>query len=107
MGRRARLALILGSLSAFGALTIDMSLPAMPGMAAELRTSAPMVQLTLTVFVVGLAVGQVIVGPLSDTWGRRRPLLIGMALYVAGSLWCALAPTVAPRLGSCHQPQSY
>lgn len=99
MGRRARLALILGSLSAFGALTIDMYLPAMPGMADELRTSAPMVQLTLTVFVVGLAVGQVIVGPLSDAWGRRRPLLIGIALYVAGSLWCALAPTAGWLIG--------
>jgi DHA1 family bicyclomycin/chloramphenicol resistance-like MFS transporter len=84
---------VLGSLSAFGALTIDMYLPAMPGMAGELHTSALQVQLTLTVFVVGLALGQVIVGPLSDTWGRRRPLLIGMALYLAGSLWCALAPT--------------
>lgn len=92
--RRTQLALVLGSLSAFGALTIDMYLPAMPGMAGELHTSALQVQLTLTVFVVGLAVGQVIVGPLSDAWGRRRPLLIGMALYVAGSLWCALAPSV-------------
>ncbi|TDC83306.1 Bcr/CflA family efflux MFS transporter [Micromonospora sp. KC606] len=98
-GRSAQLALVLGSLSAFGALTIDMYLPAMPGMARELHTSAPLVQLTLTVFVIGLAVGQVIVGPLSDTWGRRRPLLIGTAMYVAGSLWCALAPNVGWLLG--------
>jgi DHA1 family bicyclomycin/chloramphenicol resistance-like MFS transporter len=93
-GHRARLALVLGALSAFGALTIDMYLPAMPGMAGELHTGALQVQLTLTVFVVGLAVGQVIVGPLSDAWGRRRPLLTGLVLYVAGSLWCALAPSV-------------
>ncbi|MET7426453.1 multidrug effflux MFS transporter [Dactylosporangium sp. NPDC005555] len=93
-GRRARLAVVLGSLAAFGPLTIDMYLPAMPGMARELHTSAPMVQLTLTVFVIGLALGQVVAGPLSDAWGRRRPLLAGMALYVAGSLWCALAPDV-------------
>ncbi|GGN65277.1 Bcr/CflA family drug resistance efflux transporter [Actinoplanes lobatus] len=93
-GRRAQLALVLGSLSAFGALTIDMYLPAMPGMAGELHTSPLQVQLTLTVFVVGLALGQVIVGPLSDAWGRRRPLLAGLILYVAGSLWCALAPGV-------------
>ncbi|GAP51755.1 bicyclomycin resistance protein [Streptomyces azureus] len=98
-GRRARLALALGSLSAFGALTIDMYLPAMPGMAHELQTSMPLVQLTLTVFVIGLAIGQVIVGPLSDMWGRRRPLLIGMALYVAGSLWCAMAPDVGWLVG--------
>lgn len=94
LGRRARLALLLGSLSAFGALTIDMYLPAMPSMAQQLHTSAPLVQMTLTAFVVGLALFQVIVGPLSDAWGRRRPLLAGMALYLAGSLWCALAPTV-------------
>jgi DHA1 family bicyclomycin/chloramphenicol resistance-like MFS transporter len=99
-GRRARLALVLGSLSAFGALTIDMYLPAMPGMAAELRTSAPIVQLTLTAFVIGLALGQVIVGPLSDSWGRRNPLLIGMALYVAGSIWCALAPSAGWLIGA-------
>ena len=43
-------------------------------------------------FVIGLAAGQVLAGPLSDTWGRRHPLLAGMALYVAGSVWCALAP---------------
>ncbi|MFI8233003.1 multidrug effflux MFS transporter [Streptomyces sp. NPDC085900] len=91
---RARLALILGSLSAFGALTIDMYLPAMPDMAHQLHTSAQLVQMTLTAFVVGLALFQVIVGPLSDAWGRRRPLLAGMALYLAGSLWCALAPSV-------------
>jgi DHA1 family bicyclomycin/chloramphenicol resistance-like MFS transporter len=71
-----------------------MYLPAMPGMADDLHTSTLQVQLTLTVFVVGLALGQVVVGPLSDAWGRRRPLLAGVALYVAGSLWCALAPTV-------------
>ncbi|MEU0672312.1 multidrug effflux MFS transporter [Streptomyces sp. NPDC006172] len=94
LGRRARLALLLGSLSAFGALSIDMYLPAMPSMARQLHTSAPLVQMTLSAFVVGLALFQVIVGPLSDAWGRRRPLLAGMALYLAGSLWCVLAPTV-------------
>ena len=87
-----RLAVVLGSLSAFSALTIDMYLPAMPGMAAELHSGAPIVQLTLTAFVIGFALGQVIVGPLSDAWGRRLPLLIGMGLYVVGSVWRALAP---------------
>jgi DHA1 family bicyclomycin/chloramphenicol resistance-like MFS transporter len=91
--------LVLGSLSAFGALTIDMYLPAMPGMAAELGTSAPVVQLTLIGFVIGLALGQVVVGPLSDSWGRRTPLLIGMAVYVAGSTWCALAPDAGSLIG--------
>jgi DHA1 family bicyclomycin/chloramphenicol resistance-like MFS transporter len=90
---------MLGSLSAFGALSVDMYLPAMPGMAQELRTSASLVQLTLTVFVIGLAVGQIVVGSLSDAWGRRRPLLVGMAMYVAGSLWCVLAPTAGWLIG--------
>jgi DHA1 family bicyclomycin/chloramphenicol resistance-like MFS transporter len=90
--RRLWLALILGSLSAIGALSIDMYLPAMPGMSRQLHASGPVIQLTLTVFVIGLAVGQVLAGPLSDMWGRRRPLLAGMVLYVAGSVWCALAP---------------
>ncbi|GAA3453908.1 multidrug effflux MFS transporter [Dactylosporangium matsuzakiense] len=90
---RVRLALVLGSLSGFGALTIDMYLPAMPGMARDLHASPSVVQLSLIVFVIGLALGQVLIGPLSDTWGRRRPLIVGLSLYVAGSVCCVLAPT--------------
>jgi DHA1 family bicyclomycin/chloramphenicol resistance-like MFS transporter len=97
--RRLSLALILGSLSALGALSIDMYLPAMPSMSRQLHASGPAIQLTLTVFVIGLAAGQVLAGPLSDTWGRRRPLLAGMALYVAGSAWCALAPSAGQLTG--------
>jgi DHA1 family bicyclomycin/chloramphenicol resistance-like MFS transporter len=93
-GGRTQLVLTLGALSAFAALTIDMYLPAMPGMAADLHTRTSLVQLTLTVFVVGLAVGQVVVGSLSDAWGRRRLLLAGLAVYVAGSVACLFAPTV-------------
>ena len=98
--RRLRLALILGSLSAFGALSIDMYLPAMPRMSQQLHASGPVIQLTLTVFVIGLAAGQVLAGPLSDMWGRRRLLLAGMALYVAGSAWCALAPNAGQLIGA-------
>ncbi|MEU7873043.1 hypothetical protein [Dactylosporangium sp. NPDC049140] len=61
--RRLWLALVLGWLSGFAPLTIDMYLPALPGMARDLHTSAPVVQLSLTVFVVGLALGQVVAGP--------------------------------------------
>jgi len=85
---------MLGALSAFGALTIDMYLPAMPAMADDLHTRAGLIQLTLTVFVLGLAMGQVVVGPLSDVWGRRRLLLAGLAIYVVGSVACIFAPTV-------------
>ncbi len=94
------LVLILGSLSALGALSIDMYLPAMPSMSRQLHASGPVIQLTLTVFVIGLAAGQVVAGPLSDMWGRRRPLLAGMALYVAGSAWCALAPSAGQLIGA-------
>lgn len=99
-GRRLSMALILGSLSALGALSIDMYLPAMPSMSRQLRTSGPVIQLTLTAFVIGLAAGQILAGPLSDMWGRRRPLLAGTALYVAGSAWCALAPGAGQLIGA-------
>jgi MFS transporter, DHA1 family, multidrug resistance protein len=98
--RRLSLALILGSLSALGAMSIDMYLPAMPDMSRQLHASGPVIQLTLTVFVTGLAAGQVLAGPLSDAWGRRRPLLAGVALYVAGSAWCALAPDAGQLIGA-------
>lgn len=92
--RRAQLALMLGALSAFAPLTIDMYLPAMPAMASDLHASGSLIQLTLTVFVVGLAVSQVVVGSLSDAWGRRELLLAGLGIYVAGSVACMLAPSV-------------
>lgn len=85
---------MLGALSAFPALTIDMYLPGMPAMAEDLHAGAGLVQLTVTVFVVGLAVGQVMVGPLSDAWGRRPLLIGGLVGYVIGSLACLVAPTV-------------
>ncbi|SHG58991.1 MFS transporter, DHA1 family, bicyclomycin/chloramphenicol resistance protein [Jatrophihabitans endophyticus] len=91
---RVRLVLLLGALSAVAALTIDMYLPAMPGMARQLSTSTTAVQSTLTVFVVGLAVGQVVAGPLSDAWGRRPPLLLGLGVYLVGSLGCLVAPDI-------------
>ncbi|GAA1073888.1 multidrug effflux MFS transporter [Tsukamurella spumae] len=89
-----RLALILGSLSAFGPITTDLYLPALPAAAADLHASQPAIQATLTSCLIGLAVGQVVVGPLSDSIGRRRPMVIGMALFVVSSLLCAVAPSV-------------
>ncbi len=89
-----RLALILGSLSAFGPITTDLYLPALPAAAEDLGASQPAIQVTLTACLIGLALGQVFVGPLSDTIGRRRPMIAGMALFVAGSLLCAIAPSV-------------
>ena len=92
--KRARVVVILGALSAFGPLSIDMYLPGLPSLGATLDAPAWAVQLTLTACLAGLALGQVVAGPLSDRFGRRTPLLIGVAVYAAASLLCALAPTV-------------
>ena len=86
--------LLLGSLTAFGAVTIDLYLPTLPAIARDYGASAAAVQLTLSTFFVGMALGQLFFGPLSDRIGRRPTILIGCAVYVAASLFCALAPTI-------------
>jgi DHA1 family bicyclomycin/chloramphenicol resistance-like MFS transporter len=91
----ARTALTLGAFVAIGPLTIDMYLPALPSITRELGTTASTVQLTLTGTLVGLALGQLVLGPLSDAFGRRRPLLAGTALHVLASLLVLVAPNVA------------
>src|SRR3954453_10938322 len=90
---RLRLILMLGALSAFAPLSIDMYLPALPALSAHFETGASEVQLTLSAFFFGLALGQAILGPLSDAVGRRRPLLVGRAAYTVASLLCASAPS--------------
>ncbi|MFI0483427.1 multidrug effflux MFS transporter [Actinomadura sp. 9N215] len=92
--RRLRLIMVLGALTALAPLSIDMYLPALPTLTEDLSTGAMQTQLTLTACIVGLAVGQAVAGPLSDAFGRRRPLLIGLAAYAVASLLCAAAPTV-------------
>lgn len=86
---------VLGALVALGPLTIDMYLPALPRIADELGVSSSVAQLTLTGTLAGLALGQLIVGPLSDSLGRRRPLMAGIALHMLASLLCLFAPDVA------------
>jgi len=90
-----RTALVLGAFVAVGPLTIDMYLPALPTIATELETTEAAVQLTLTGTLAGLALGQLVIGPLSDALGRRRPLLAGTALHVVASLLVLLAPNIA------------
>jgi DHA1 family bicyclomycin/chloramphenicol resistance-like MFS transporter len=85
---------VLALLSAVTPLSIDMYLSAFPTMAAEFGTSAPMIQLTLTALLIGLAVGQLVIGPLSDRYGRRTPLLIGTLVCLAASLLCVVSPSV-------------
>ena len=87
-----RHALILGLISAIGPFAIDMYLPAMPQMAQALGASAGEVQMSLTAFFVALGLCQMVYGPLSDRFGRRVPLMVGLGLFVLGSLGCALAP---------------
>ncbi|MET9647979.1 multidrug effflux MFS transporter [Streptomyces syringium] len=85
--------LVLGGLSALPPLSMDMYLPALPEVTDSLRSPAATVQLTLTACLMGMALGQLVVGPMSDKWGRRRPLLAGMVIYVLATAVCALAPT--------------
>ncbi|HWS36373.1 MAG TPA: multidrug effflux MFS transporter [Actinoplanes sp.] len=95
LGRRFRIVLVLGLLTALGPLTIDMYLPSLPAITGDLQTTAASVQLTLTGTLVGLALGQLLVGPLSDAFGRRWPLLGGIAVHVLASVFCVIAPNVA------------
>ncbi len=87
--------MVLGAMVALGPLTIDMYLPALPKIADELSVSSSVAQLTLTGTLAGLALGQLIVGPLSDSLGRRRPLMAGIVLHMLASLLCLFAPNIA------------
>jgi len=89
-----RLALILGAFSALGPLTIDMYLPSFPEIVEDFGTKASYVQLSLTACLVGLGLGQLIMGPLSDVHGRRKPLLISLVFYLIASFVCAVAPNI-------------
>src|ERR1035438_5288358 len=86
--------LLLGLMCALPAVTSDIYLPSLPEVARDLHTTTTAVQLTMTGVLLGGAVGQLVVGPLSDRFGRRRPVLVGIALHIVISLLCALAPGV-------------
>lgn len=88
------LVLVLGGLTATPPLAMDMYLPSLPEVTRSLHAPAATVQLTLTACLAGMALGQLVVGPMSDRWGRRRPLLAGLAVYVVATALCAFAPTV-------------
>jgi len=92
--RRLGMLAVLGALSAFGPLAMDMYLPSTPTIAASLHAGQSLVQLTLSGCLAGLAIGQLVAGPLSDGMGRRRPLLIGLVAFVIFSIACALAPDI-------------
>ena len=104
-----RLALILGALIAFAPMSIDMYLPAFPALQQDFATTAGNVQMTLSLFLLGLAVGQLLYGPLADRYGRKPPLYAGLAVYVLASGGAALAGGIdslillrlAQALGGC------
>ncbi|MGQ8875105.1 multidrug effflux MFS transporter [Paenibacillus sp. TSA_86.1] len=91
---RVRMVLILGTLSAFGPLSLDMYLPGLPTLAEEFGSSTSYAQLSLTACMVGLALGQLLAGPLSDVRGRRIPLIVGLVLYTIASVLCLVSPTM-------------
>jgi len=95
VGRRyLQLVLVLGALSAIGPLTIDAYLPALPQLTTDMGATDSQAQLTITGLLVGLGLGQLVVGPISDAVGRRRPLLVGLGAHGLMSLLCALAPSI-------------
>jgi MFS transporter, DHA1 family, multidrug resistance protein len=86
----ARLVLILGALTAFSSMSIDMYLPAFPQISRDLGIPLGTVQLSISAFLFGSAAGQLVYGPAADRWGRRTPLLLGISLYVLSALGCAM-----------------
>lgn len=106
---KSSLVLLIGALAALGPLSIDMYLPSFPVVVKELHTTAGLVSGTLATFFIGLCLGQMIYGPLSDRVGRKKPLLLGLAIYVAASLGCFFVTSIESllllrffqALGSC------
>lgn len=88
------LLILLGMLTAFGPFVTDMYLPSLPSMCEYFSTSSSMIQLGLTTSMIGLAVGQIFFGPLSDRYGRRLPLLSGMWLFIVSTLLCLFSQTI-------------
>ena len=89
-----RAALILGLLSAVGPFAIDMYLPAMPAIAAALDADVAQVQLTLTAYFVAFGIAQLFYGPWADQAGRKKPLFVGLGIFIVGSIGCAMAPGI-------------
>ncbi|GIQ71183.1 Bcr/CflA family drug resistance efflux transporter [Xylanibacillus composti] len=92
--KRLQLAFLLGVLSLLGPFTIDTYLPAFPTIVTDYHTTASLVQISLTTCLLGLGIGQLVIGPMSDVQGRRKPLLIFLSLYFLSSLTCAIAPNI-------------
>jgi len=88
------LPMLLLVLTVFGPISMDLYLPALPALTKELGAAVSIAQLTITACLIGLAVGQLIAGPLSDRFGRRGVLLVGVTAYIGVSVLCAVSPTI-------------
>ncbi len=97
--RGAGLIILLGALTAMDPLSIDMYLPAFLDMQKTFQTSMANIELSVSTFFVGMAVGQLIYGPLADRFGRKKPLVAGMLVYLIATLGCALAPNIRVFIG--------
>ena len=91
---KVSLAVALGLLTVFGPISMDLYLPVLPALSADLGATTSTAQVTISACLFGLAAGQLITGPLSDRYGRRRPLLIGITAYILTSIACAVSPTI-------------
>jgi DHA1 family bicyclomycin/chloramphenicol resistance-like MFS transporter len=85
---------VLALLTVFGPISMDLYLPVLPALTRELSAPTSVAQLTVTACLLGLALGQLVAGPVSDRFGRRRPVLVGVALYIVTCLVCAASPTI-------------
>ena len=90
---------VLGGLTAFGPFSIDTYLPALPEVAHDLGASIATVQLSISSFFFGMALGQLFIGPISDRFGRKMPLYVGVGLYIVATVGCAFAPTASALIG--------
>lgn len=92
--KRLKLALLLGTLAAMGPLTIDMYLPSFPTIVTAFGTTPSLVQVSLTATLVGIGLGQLVLGPMSDVHGRKKPLVAALIVYLTASILCAVAPNI-------------
>ncbi|WP_189010862.1 multidrug effflux MFS transporter [Paenibacillus marchantiophytorum] len=97
--RRLWIVLVLGALASFGPLSLDMYLPALPVIAGDLQTTTSLAQMSLTACMIGLSIGQLIAGSVSDVRGRRMPLIVGLIIYALASILCMFAPSIWMFLG--------
>lgn len=98
-GVHRRLVVVLGALTTLGPLAIDMYLPALPWIARDVGVDLGTVQQTLSIFMLGVALGQAFIGPMADRWGRRAPLMAGMGVFLVATVGCAQASSMATLLG--------